>query len=179
VLGPDPDGSLRFLFKDYTAWSRRVRQRQRAVVATVVVAPLFVAVVWAGLLAGEESVGATHVALAFAIAAVSAVVATSVYVSVRDARDRAEVVATDERGEIRRTYRRAAAMLLREEELTDDELAELVQSTRDVRRTRVAAGLHAPADPVRVAQDDAPVSQGPRSYEEAPVSDDAEHGGAG
>ncbi len=144
IVGNDPDGTLLHLHQDYAAWSRKAKSRRRALLITGIVAPIAILALWVGLLTGSDDLGASRVVGAFALAAVALVVAGATFFRIRALGDRAEAAAIDERGEIRRTYRRAVSMLLREEELTDDELAELVQSTRDVRRVRIAAGAASP-----------------------------------
>ena len=168
IMGSDPDGSLRELYEHYTKSMCRARSSQRALAAIASVALMAIVALWIGLLRGEESLAARHGAVAFVVVASSVLVATATYHKIRDLRDRAEAGAVEERDEIRRTYRRAAAALLCEEELTDDEIAELVQSTRDVRRTRIAAGVDGRASTSRVSHEDAPVSGVPVS--EAPAS---------
>ncbi|HQY62062.1 MAG: transposase [Myxococcales bacterium] len=140
MFGSDPDGSLSHVHRSYAEWTRRARTRRRALLATAVVAPLAIGAFCARVLAGADTFKASHVVLAFFFSALTLVVAGAAWLWLRTLSDRADAAALDERGELRRTYRRAVSMLAREEELTDDELAELVQSTRDIRRVRLATG---------------------------------------
>jgi hypothetical protein len=135
IVGNDPDGSLAHLHRHYTAWSRKAAFRRRALLVTTLVAPVALLALLLGLLTGTP-----HIAVACLAAAVGCVTAGATFLTLRALSDRAEATAVGERGEIRSTYRRAVSMFVREEELTDDELEELVQSTRDIRRVRIAAG---------------------------------------
>ena len=53
---------------------------------------------------------------------------------------RANVMEVDARAEVRRTFRRVVAHVVRQEGLSDAEIDDLVQSTREVRRVRLSAG---------------------------------------
>ncbi len=140
LLGGDPDGSLAQVHCAYTAWLRRAKARRRALLVTAIATPAALLGIGAGFLSGADELDAARVVLAFLVAALALVAAGVAWFRLRLLTDRAEAAAVDERGELRRTYRRAVSLLAREEELTDDELAELVQSTRDIRRVRIAAG---------------------------------------
>lgn len=141
VVGNDPEGELSELYRAYSSYTRSVGRRRRLFLLVAVFTPLAVGLLWSGLLrsdALDEGVGASKALVIFGLGAAAALLALVVGARLRALHDQAEIGAVNGRGELRRTYRRAVARLLREEELTDDELSEIVQSTRDIRRLRIA-----------------------------------------
>ena len=130
-LTADPDGEVRAVAEGHRAAMADVRRAWRVVVWVITA----VALSGAGAL-----ISAAFGSVVAAVLAGVCLVAVFVAFWARARLGRATVVETEARAEVRRTFRRVVAHVVRQEGLSDAELDELVQSTREVRRVRLSAG---------------------------------------
>lgn len=131
-LTADPGGEVRAVSEGHDAAMAEARRARRVVVwvfAAVVVSAVgaVVAIVL------ESAIGAAVLASLCLLAVCAAFWA-------RTRLGRANVMEVDARAEVRRTFRRVVAHVVRQEGLSDAEIDDLVQSTREVRRVRLSAG---------------------------------------
>lgn len=133
ALTADPGGEVRAVSEGHGAAMAEARRARRLLVRVLTTVGLSaVGTVVAFLL--ENAIGAailTSVCLAAVFASFWA----------RGRLGRATVMEVEARAEVRRTFRRVVAHVVRQEGLSDAEIDDLVQSTREVRRVRLSAGV--------------------------------------
>lgn len=132
-LTADPGGEVRAVAEGHAAAMAEARRARRLVVW------VFTAVGLSG--AGAVVAILRESAIGAAVLASVCLVAVFAVFWARARLGRATVMEVDARAEVRRTFRRVVAHVMRQEGLSDAELDELVQSTREVRRVRLSAGV--------------------------------------
>lgn len=132
-LTADPGGEVRAVSEGHGAAMAEARRARR------LVGLVFTAVA----LSGAGAVVAILLESAIAAAVLASVCLAAVFAAfwARARLGRATVMEVDARAEVRRTFRRVVAHVVRQEGLSDAEIDDLVQSTREVRRVRLTAGV--------------------------------------